>query len=110
VVSRHGVKLEAVVGPRSNSTGHPSFAGPYSSQLAKPFMLNVGFQNELITSARRWPRACRNDAAATFTRRALDAVAELERAMTAARTRAALRSKRARGERRHRAVRVWGKW
>lgn len=40
-----------------------------------------------------------DDPTATFTRRILDAVAELERAMTAARTRAALRAKRARGER-----------
>jgi DNA invertase Pin-like site-specific DNA recombinase len=40
-----------------------------------------------------------DDPAAVFTRRILDAVAELERAMTAARTRAALRAKRARGER-----------
>lgn len=36
---------------------------------------------------------------AIFTRRILDAVSELERAITAARTRAALRAKRARGER-----------
>lgn len=40
-----------------------------------------------------------DDPAAVFTRRILDAVAELERALTAARTRAALRAKRARGER-----------
>jgi DNA invertase Pin-like site-specific DNA recombinase len=40
-----------------------------------------------------------DDPAATFTRRILDAVSELERSLTAARTRAALRAKRARGER-----------
>jgi DNA invertase Pin-like site-specific DNA recombinase len=40
-----------------------------------------------------------DDPAAVFTRRILDAVAELERALTAARTRAALRAKRVRGER-----------
>jgi DNA invertase Pin-like site-specific DNA recombinase len=40
-----------------------------------------------------------DDPAAVFTRRILDAVAELERGLTAARTRAALRAKRARGER-----------
>lgn len=40
-----------------------------------------------------------DDPSAIFTRRILDAVAELERALTAARTRAALRAKRARGER-----------
>jgi DNA invertase Pin-like site-specific DNA recombinase len=40
-----------------------------------------------------------DDPTAQFTRRILDAVAELERALTAARTRAALRAKRARGER-----------
>ena len=40
-----------------------------------------------------------DDPAATFTRRILDAVAELERSLTAARTRAALKAKRARGER-----------
>lgn len=40
-----------------------------------------------------------DDPSAVFTRRILDAVSELERALTAARTRAALRAKRARGER-----------
>jgi DNA invertase Pin-like site-specific DNA recombinase len=40
-----------------------------------------------------------DDPSAVFTRRILDAVGELERALTAARTRAALRAKRARGER-----------
>jgi DNA invertase Pin-like site-specific DNA recombinase len=40
-----------------------------------------------------------DDPTAVFTRRILDAVAELERGLTAARTRAALRAKRARGER-----------
>jgi DNA invertase Pin-like site-specific DNA recombinase len=40
-----------------------------------------------------------DDPSAVFTRRILDAVAELERGLTAARTRAALRAKRARGER-----------
>jgi DNA invertase Pin-like site-specific DNA recombinase len=40
-----------------------------------------------------------DDPSEVFTRRILDAVAELERALTAARTRAALRAKRARGER-----------
>lgn len=40
-----------------------------------------------------------DDPSAVFTRRILDAVAELERSLTAARTRAALRAKRARGER-----------
>lgn len=40
-----------------------------------------------------------DEPSAVFTRRILDAVAELERALTAARTRAALRAKRARGER-----------
>jgi len=40
-----------------------------------------------------------DDPSAIFTRRILDAVGELERALTAARTRAALRAKRARGER-----------
>lgn len=40
-----------------------------------------------------------DDPSAIFTRRILDAVSELERALTAARTRAALRAKRARGER-----------
>lgn len=40
-----------------------------------------------------------DDPTSIFTRRILDAVAELERSLTAARTRAALRSKRARGER-----------
>jgi DNA invertase Pin-like site-specific DNA recombinase len=40
-----------------------------------------------------------DDPSAVFTRRILDAVAELERALTAARTRAALRAKRAKGER-----------
>jgi len=39
-----------------------------------------------------------DDPGAVFTRRILDAVAELERALTAARTRSALRAKRARGE------------
>lgn len=39
-----------------------------------------------------------DDPTAVFTRRILDAVAELERGLTAARTRAALRAKRARGE------------
>lgn len=40
-----------------------------------------------------------DDPTSIFTRRILDAVAELERGLTAARTRAALRAKRARGER-----------
>jgi DNA invertase Pin-like site-specific DNA recombinase len=40
-----------------------------------------------------------DDPTAVFTRRILDAVAELERGLTVARTRAALRAKRARGER-----------
>jgi len=40
-----------------------------------------------------------DDPSAVFTRRILDAVAELERGLIAARTRAALRAKRAKGER-----------
>jgi DNA invertase Pin-like site-specific DNA recombinase len=73
-------------------------------RIARDSFLSVLIEREAAKKGARIVSAAgegteTDDPAAIFTRRILDAVAELERALTAARTRAALRAKRARGER-----------
>ena len=73
-------------------------------RLARDAFLSVLIEREVAKKGGRILSAAgegtdRDDPSATFTRRILDAVAELERALIAARTRAALKAKRARGER-----------
>lgn len=73
-------------------------------RLARDSFLSVLIEREAAKKGARILSAAgegtdTDDPAAIFTRRILDAVSELERALTAARTRAALRAKRARGER-----------
>jgi DNA invertase Pin-like site-specific DNA recombinase len=73
-------------------------------RLARDMFLSVLIEREAAKKGARIVSSVgegteTDDPTALFTRRILDAVAELERAMTAARTRAALRAKRARGER-----------
>jgi DNA invertase Pin-like site-specific DNA recombinase len=73
-------------------------------RLARDAFLSVLIEREAAKTGARIVSAAgegtdSDDPAALFTRRILDAVAELERALTAARTRAALKAKRARGER-----------
>jgi DNA invertase Pin-like site-specific DNA recombinase len=69
-------------------------------RLARDSFLAVLIEREATRAGARIVSAAgegtdTDDPAAVFTRRILDAVAELERALTAARTRAALRAKRA---------------
>jgi DNA invertase Pin-like site-specific DNA recombinase len=73
-------------------------------RLARDSFLSVLIEREATKKGVRIVSAAgegtdSDDPAATFTRRILDAVAELERSLTGARTRAALLAKRARGER-----------
>ena len=73
-------------------------------RIARDAFLSVLIEREATKKGARIVSAAgegtdSDDPSATFTRRILDAVAELERALTAARTKAALRAKRARGER-----------
>lgn len=73
-------------------------------RLARDAFLSVLIEREAAKKGARIQSAAgegtdTDDPSAVFTRRILDAVSELERALTAARTRAALRAKRARGER-----------
>lgn len=73
-------------------------------RIARDAFLSVLIEREAAKKGARILSAAgegteNDDPAAVFTRRILDAVAELERGLTAARTRAALRAKRARGER-----------
>jgi DNA invertase Pin-like site-specific DNA recombinase len=73
-------------------------------RLARDSFLSVLIEREAAKKGARIVSAAgegtdTDDPTATFTRRILDAVAELERSLIAARTRAALRAKRARGER-----------
>jgi DNA invertase Pin-like site-specific DNA recombinase len=73
-------------------------------RLARDTFISVLIEREVAKRGARILSAAgegteTDDPTAMFTRRILDAVAEFERAITAARTRAALRAKRARGER-----------
>jgi DNA invertase Pin-like site-specific DNA recombinase len=73
-------------------------------RLARDAFMSVLIEREAAKKGARIVSAAgegteSDDPSAVFTRRILDAVAELERGLTAARTRSALRAKRARGER-----------
>lgn len=73
-------------------------------RLARDTFMTAILERELSRKGARLVSAAgegtdSDDPTAVFTRRILDAVAELERGLIAARTRAALRAKRARGER-----------
>ena len=73
-------------------------------RIARDAFISVLIEREVSKKGARIVSAAgegtdNDDPASTFTRRILDAVGELERALTAARTRAALRAKRARGQR-----------
>jgi DNA invertase Pin-like site-specific DNA recombinase len=73
-------------------------------RIARDVFISVLIEREVAKKGARIVSAAgegtdTDDPSAVFTRRILDAVGELERALTAARTRGALRAKRARGER-----------
>ena len=73
-------------------------------RIARDTFVSVVIERELQRKGARLLSAAgegteSDDPAAVFTRRILDAVSELERSLIAARTRAALKAKRARGER-----------
>jgi DNA invertase Pin-like site-specific DNA recombinase len=72
-------------------------------RIARDVLVSVLIEREVAKKGARIVSAAgegtdSDDPSAIFTRRILDAVGELERALTAARTRAALRAKRAKGE------------